>query len=134
MGCREYVPPRRLDDVPTETLLGVSFQTCLKRRRDMLMGRHGDVSLRHLGDVSPRLRWLFRLRRTFDVNGTYRETLWRFYRVLLLDESSFMVRLLFREEYYQKVSSKMSPIIKKFKHTLLAVSLVELLVWLIFRF
>ena len=63
--------------------LGVSFETCLRRRRDVLMGRRcyvllrrrydvpirrrGDVPLRHLGDVPMRRRWVFHLRRTYDV-------------------------------------------------------------------
>ena len=70
--------------------LGVSFETCLRRRRDVLMGRRcyvllrrrydvpirrrGDVPLRHLGDVPMRRRWVFHRRRTYDVAGTYRET------------------------------------------------------------
>ena len=35
----------------TATLLGVSFETYRRRRRDVLMGRHGYVPLRRLGDV-----------------------------------------------------------------------------------
>ena len=73
----------------TETSLGVSFETCLRRRGDVLMGRrcyvllrnrhyvpirhHRDVPLRRLGDVPPRRRWVLHLRRTCDVAGTYRE-------------------------------------------------------------
>ena len=84
----------------TETSLGVSFETCLRRRKDALMGRccyvvlkrfhdvpircRGEVPLRRLGDVPPRSRWVFHLRRTCDVAGTYRETsLQRRYNVLL---------------------------------------------------
>ena len=73
--------------------MGVSFETCLRRRGDILMGRRHyvpmrrhhdiqlrrreDIPLRRLGDVSLRRRWVFRLRRTCDVTGTYRETLLR---------------------------------------------------------
>ena len=62
----------------TETSLGVSFETCLRRRKDALMGSYcyvllkrfhdvpircrGDVPLRRLGDVPPRSRWMFHLR------------------------------------------------------------------------
>ena len=35
----------------TATLLGVSFGSYRRRRRDVLMGRHGYVPLRRLGDV-----------------------------------------------------------------------------------
>ena len=62
--------------------MGVSFETCLRRRGDVLMGRHHDipirrredVPLRRLGDVPLRRRWVFHLRRTYDVAGTYRQT------------------------------------------------------------
>ena len=65
-----------------ETWLGVSFETCLRRRGDALMGRRcyvllrrrHDVPIRCRGDVPPRRRWVFHLRRTCDVAGTYRET------------------------------------------------------------
>ena len=56
--------------------MGVSFETCL--------GRCEDVPLRRLSDVPLRRRWVFHLRRTCDVTGTYRETsLRRHYDVLL---------------------------------------------------
>ena len=70
--------------------MGVSFETCLRRRGDVLMGRHHyvpmrcnhsipirrreDVPLRGLGDVPLRRCWVFHLRRTCDVTETYRET------------------------------------------------------------
>ena len=73
-----------------ETSLGVSFETCLRRREDVLMRRccylllrrrhdvpircRGDVPLRRLNDVPSRRRWVFHLRRICDVAGTYRET------------------------------------------------------------
>ena len=56
--------------------MGVSFETCLRRRED--------VPLRHLADVPLRRRGVFHLRRTCDVTGTYREMfLRRHYDVLL---------------------------------------------------
>ena len=56
--------------------MGVSFETCLRRCED--------VPLRRLGDVPLRRHWVFHLRRTCDVTGTYRETsLLRRYDVLL---------------------------------------------------
>ena len=70
--------------------MGVSFETCLRRRGDVLMGRRHyvpmrrhhdipirrreDVPLRRLGDVPLRRRWVFHLRSTCDITGTYRET------------------------------------------------------------
>ena len=73
--------------------MGVSFETYLRRRGDVVMGRRHyvplrrrhdipirrreDVPLRRLGDVSLRHRWVFHLRRTCDVAGMYKETLLR---------------------------------------------------------
>ena len=54
MGRRHYVPMRRHHDIPI-------------RRRE-------DVPLRRLGDVPLRRHWVFHLRCTCDVTGTYRET------------------------------------------------------------
>ena len=70
--------------------MGVSFETCLRRHRDVLMGRlhnvllirrsgilirrRGDVPLRGLGDLPVRRHWVFYLRRTCEVVGTYIET------------------------------------------------------------
>ena len=90
----------------TATLLGVSFVTYRRRRRDILMGRRvyvimrrlgetfsrrrGDVPMRHLGDVPPKCRWLFHLRRTCHATGTYKEaSLRRRYDVLLTGGWSF---------------------------------------------
>ena len=68
----------------------ISFDTCLRRRGDVLMGRRsyfllrrrhdvpirrrGNVPLRRLGDVPLISRWVFHLGRTCYVAGTYRET------------------------------------------------------------
>ena len=46
----------------TATLLGVSFGTYRRRRRDVLMERRGYVRLRSLGDVPLRCCWVFHLR------------------------------------------------------------------------
>ena len=67
MGRRHYVPMGRHHDIPI-------------RRRE-------DVPLRRLGDVPLRRRWVFHLRRTYNVAGTYRETsLRRRHHVLLLGD------------------------------------------------
>ena len=44
------------------TLLGVSIGSYRRHRRDLLMGRRGNVPLRRLGDVPLRRRWVFHLR------------------------------------------------------------------------
>ena len=70
--------------------MGVSFETYLRRRGDVLIGlrhyvslksRHDipikhreDELLRRLGDVPLRRHWVFHLRRICKVAGTYRET------------------------------------------------------------
>ena len=69
--------------------MGVSFETCLRRRGDVMVGcrcyvllrRRYDVPIRLrreapqtcLGNVPSRRRCVFHLRRTCDVAGTYRE-------------------------------------------------------------
>ena len=89
----------------TETLLGVSFETCPRCRGDVLMEgrhyvpmrrhhhipirRHEDVPLRCLGNVPLRRCWVFHLRRTCDVTGTYRETSLRRRHVILLPGGKF---------------------------------------------
>ena len=45
----------------------------LRRRHDVSIRRRGDVPLRSLNDVPPRRRWVFHLRHTCDVAGTFRE-------------------------------------------------------------
>ena len=89
-------------------LLGVSFETCLKRREEVPLSRRcyvlmrrphnvpigcrGDVPLRRLGDVPSRRRWVFHLRRNCDIAGTYRETSLRCYHdVLLPGGASFSI-------------------------------------------
>ena len=72
--------------------MGVSFETCLRRRGDVLMGRRcyvllrrghdvpirrrGDVSLRRLGNVPPRRRWVFHLRLVQGCQRTWKT--WNF--------------------------------------------------------
>ena len=56
----------------TATLLGVSFVTYRRRRRDILMGRRVYVIMRRLGDVPLRRRWVFHLRLFRGVVETYR--------------------------------------------------------------
>ena len=46
----------------------------LRRRYDVPIRRRRDASLGRLGDVPSRRRWVFHLRRTCDIAGTYRET------------------------------------------------------------
>ena len=71
-------------------MLGVSFETYLRHRGDVLMGRHHyvplrrhqdipigrreDIPLRRLGYAPLRPRWVFHLGRNCDVAGMYRET------------------------------------------------------------
>ena len=54
--------------------MGRRCYVLLRRRHDVPIRRRGDVPLRRLGDVPPRRRWVFHLRRTYDVAGTYRQT------------------------------------------------------------
>ena len=69
--------------------MGVSFETCLRRRGDVMVGRRcyvllrrrydvpirsrRDAPLRRLDDVSSRCRWVFRLRRTYNVSDVQRD-------------------------------------------------------------
>ena len=65
VGCHCYVLLRRCYDNP------------IRRRRE--------APLRRLGDVKSIRRWVFHLRRTCDVTGTYREkSLRRLHDVLML--------------------------------------------------
>ena len=53
------------------TLLGVSFGSYRRRRRDVLMGRRGYILLRRFGDVPLIRGWVFHLRLIWDVLETY---------------------------------------------------------------
>ena len=55
--------------------MGRRCYVLLRYRYDVPIRRRGDVPLRRLGDVPPRRRWVFHLRRTYDIAGTYRGTL-----------------------------------------------------------
>ena len=46
----------------------------LRRCYDVPIRRRGDAPLRRLGDVPSRCCWVFHMRRTCDVAGTYKET------------------------------------------------------------
>ena len=94
--------------------MGDSFETSLRRSGDVMVGlccfvilrhrydipiRHRrDAPLRRLGNVPSRRRWVFYLRRTGDVAGTYRETLLRRRHdvlmpggdILLIDETKLL--------------------------------------------
>ena len=49
----------------------------LRHRHDMPIRRREDIPLRRLGDVPLRRCWVFHLRRTRNIAGTYKETLLR---------------------------------------------------------
>ena len=96
----------------TETSLGASFETCLRLRGDILMGRlhkvslirrhdilircRGDVPLGRFGDVPMRRPWVFHTRRTCKVTGTYRETsLQRRHNILLPGGSVYNKNIIY---------------------------------------
>ena len=59
----------------------------LRRRHSVSTKHHGGLPLRRLGDVPWRLSWVFHLRRTYNVAGTYRDmSLQRRHDVLLPGE------------------------------------------------
>ena len=58
-------------------MMGRRCYVLLRRRYDVPIRRRRDAPLRRLGNVPSRRRWVFHLRRTYDVTGTYRETLLR---------------------------------------------------------
>ena len=58
-------------------MMGRRCYVILRRRYDVPIRLRGDAPLRRLRDVPSRRRWVFHLRRTCDVTGTYRETLLR---------------------------------------------------------
>ena len=85
--------------------MGLDHYVPMRRHRDIPIRRREDVPLRRLGDVPVRRRWLFHLRRSYDVTGTYKETsLRRRHDVLLpggeviqltgIHASLFFVRLI----------------------------------------
>ena len=54
-------------------MMGRRCYVLLRRCYDVPIRRHRDAPLRRLGDVPSRRRWVFHLKRTCDVAGTYRE-------------------------------------------------------------
>ena len=58
-------------------MVGRLCYVLFRRRYGVSIRRRGDAPLRCLGDVPSRRRWVFHLRCTCDVTGTYRETLLR---------------------------------------------------------
>ena len=55
-------------------MVGRRCYVLLSRRYNVPIRRRRDAPLRRLGDIPSRRRWVFHLRRTCDVTGTYRET------------------------------------------------------------
>ena len=55
--------------------MGRHHYVLLRRRHDIPIRHREDEPLRRLGDVPLRCHWVFHLRRTYDVSGTYREML-----------------------------------------------------------
>ena len=60
----------------TATLLGVSFGSYRRRRRDVLIGRSGYVPLRRVGDVPLRRHWMFHLRLVWEWRRTDATSSW----------------------------------------------------------
>ena len=75
--------------------MGHRYYVPMRHRHDMPIRRREDVPLRRLGDVSLRRRWVFHLRRTCDVTGTYRETSLRRRHDVLLPGGIFLFHLHF---------------------------------------
>ena len=69
--------------------MGRRCYVLLRRCHDVPIRRRGDVPLRRLGDVLPTGHWLFHLRGSWDVTGTYRETSLRLRHDVLLPGSKF---------------------------------------------
>ena len=70
-------------------MVGRRCYALLKRRYDIPITRLRHAPLRRLGDIPSRRRWVFHLRLTCDVAGTYRETsLRRRHDVLMPDGSN----------------------------------------------
>ena len=136
----ESVTPRRGGDIPQQRFwvfylgltrdvvetLGVSFKTCLRCRGDVMMERRcyvllrrrygvpircrGDAPLRRLGDVPSRRRWVFHLRRTCDVNGTYRETSLRRHHDILMPDGMIADRTAIFDLQIEELSADLRTI------------------------
>ena len=57
-----------------DVLMGRRCYALLRSCHDVPIIRRGDVPLRRIGDAPPRRRWMFHLRCTCDVAGTYINT------------------------------------------------------------
>ena len=76
-------------------MMGRRCYVLLRRRYDVPIRRHRDAPLRRLGDVPSKCRWVFHLRRTWDVTGTYRQTsLRRRHDVLMPGGNKFKKQVL----------------------------------------
>ena len=62
----------------------------MSRHHDIHIRRREDVPLKRLGDVPLTRRWVFHLRRTCDVTGTYREMSLRRRHDVLLPGGCFL--------------------------------------------
>ena len=67
-----------------EVLMERCHNVPLRRHHDILRRRHGDVQMRCFDHVPLRCCWVFHLKRTCDVAGTYRGTLLRCCHDILL--------------------------------------------------
>ena len=106
MGRRGYVALRGLSNVPLKShwvfylrlgyvMMRRRCYVLLRRHYDVPIRRHRDAQLRLLGDVPSRRFWVFHLRRTCDVTGTYKErSLRRCYHVLMPDVMLVMILIL----------------------------------------
>ena len=54
--------------------MGRHHYVLMRRHHDIPIRRREDLPLRRLGVIPPRRCWVFHLRRTCDVTGTYRKT------------------------------------------------------------
>ena len=75
------------------------WDVLLRRCNDVPIRRPGDVPLRLHGDVPPRRYWVFRLRRTCNVAGTYIKTLLRRCHDILLPGGPPSLRRLIYVSY-----------------------------------
>ena len=72
--------------------MGRRYYVLSRHRHHVPIRCRGDVPLRRLGEVPPRRCWVFYLRRSCNVTGTYRGTsLQRRYDILLLGRLQFSV-------------------------------------------
>ena len=75
-------------------MMGRRCYVLLRRRYDVPIRRRRDSPLRHLGDVPSRRRWVFHLRRTCHVAGTYREMSLRCRHDVLMPVGKTLLKIL----------------------------------------